>query len=622
MSTLFGICRSEGPASRSDAGRLMLEAMDHWGADRRETFEEGGILLGHLWLDTGDAADQAGIEHLGRLCIAADLRIDNRGELLRYVGIDPVKAPSMSDALLVLHLYRKSGIEGLSRLIGDFTIAIHDPEAHGLVCLRDPMGVRPLHYASLGNDLVFASEPRGILAHPEVDTTLDEDFILRLMAGLPPDPDATFHRWIRHLPPGYVLHWQPDRMRIRPLRVVRIPPMMRFRDSGECREAFRETLRSAVACRLPATGPVGVELSGGLDSSAVAAFAMHSVSKADRIHSFTNVAPGDASGMASAADEWSYASAVVSHCGIRNAVRVSQGVWTDPFHPLDLHISDHSGVDIISAFWLEPARRLMREKGIRVCLSGFFGDEVATHPARLHYHDLLDDGRPLLYLRACIEHGDYTLPLRRLAGAMLPAALARWGRKTSSPLPSDPGYLLGTPPYTPMSDAQEGLRPFSHRRLLLGLATGLHARRRMQNESIAAIRHRLAPRYPFADIRLLEFMLSLPAEYTGRAGTDRYMYRSSLSGIVPEKVRLRTDKQVPTGLFPVHELKALSQELRRQISDIGASVRHPIALRLDFERIDRALDPGHPENRWEGSFFPKVPFHILALARFFDERRR
>jgi hypothetical protein len=303
-------------------------------------------------------------------------------------------------------------------------------------------------------------------------------------------------------------------------------------------------------------------------------------------------------------------------------VRVSQGVWTDPFHPLDLHISDHSGVDIISAFWLEPARRLMREKGIRVCLSGFFGDEVATHPARLHYHDLLDDGRPLLYLRACIEHGDYTLPLRRLAGAMLPAALARWGRKTSSPLPSDPGYLLGTPPYTPMSDAQEGLRPFSHRRLLLGLATGLHARRRMQNESIAAIRHRLAPRYPFADIRLLEFMLSLPAEYTGRAGTDRYMYRSSLSGIVPEKVRLRTDKQVPTGLFPVHELKALSQELRRQISDIGASVRHPIALRLDFERIDRALDPGHPENRWEGSFFPKVPFHILALARFFDERRR
>ena len=46
MSTLFGICRSEGPASRSDAGRLMLEAMDHWGADRRETCEEGGILLG------------------------------------------------------------------------------------------------------------------------------------------------------------------------------------------------------------------------------------------------------------------------------------------------------------------------------------------------------------------------------------------------------------------------------------------------------------------------------------------------------------------------------------------------------------------------------------------------
>ncbi len=132
----------------------------------------------------------------------------------------------------------------------------------------------------------------------------------------------------------------------------------------------------------------------------------------------------------------------------------------------------------------------------------------------------------------------------------------------------------------------------------------LHPRRRMQNESIAAIRHRLVPRYPFADIRLVEFVLSLPAEWTGRAGTDRYLYRSSLTGIVPEQVRLRTDKQVSTGLFPVHELKAVSQELRRQISEIGASVRHPLAQRLDFGRIDRDLDPGQPANYWEGGFFP------------------
>jgi asparagine synthetase B (glutamine-hydrolysing) len=347
---------------------------------------------------------------------------------------------------------------------------------------------------------------------------------------------------------------------------------------------------------------------------------MSSVSDADRIHSFTNVAPVNASGMASAPDEWSYASAVVSHCGIRNAVRVSQGVWTDPFHPLDLHISDHSGVDIISPFWLEPARRLMREKGIRICLSGFFGDEVATHPARLHYHDLIDDGRLLLYLRACLEHGDYTLPLRRLAGAMMPEPVARWFRRSPASLTPDAGYLLGIPPSARMTRPEGRPGPFNQRRQLLGLATGLHPRRRMQNESIAAIRHRLVPRYPFADIRLVELVLSLPAEYTGRAGTDRYMYRGSLSGIVPEKVRLRTDKQMPTGLFPVHELMAVSRELRGEMALIGKSVRHPLALRLDFDRIDRDLDPGHPANRWEGGFFPKVPFHILALARYFDAR--
>lgn len=620
MSTLFGICRSEGLAARGDAGLRMLGAMGHWEPDRSETCEDGGILLGHLMLATGAAEPEAGIERLDRLSIAADLRLDNRGELLHRLGIDPVGAASMSDALLVLHLYRAHGIEGLARLVGDFAIAIHDKEAHALVCLRDPMGVRPLCYTSLGSDLVFASEPRGVLAHPESDASLDEDFILRLMAGLPSHPDASFHKRVRHLPPGHVLHWRPDGMRIRPLRVVHIPPLQRFRDAGECREAFRETLRTAVACRLPAKGPVGVELSGGLDSSAVAAFAMATVTDTDRIHSFTNVAPADISGLPPDADEWTYASAVASHCGIRNVVRVSQGAWPHPFHPIDLHISDHSGVDIVSPFWLEPARRLMRDRGIRTCLSGFFGDEVATHHGRLHYHDLLDDGRPLLYLRACFQRGDYTLPFRRLAWALLPRPLGQAMRKAPTPAPFDKGYLLGTHPSPVLSQGEESHWPYSHRRHLLALATGLHARRRMQNESIAAIRHRLVPRYPFADIRLVEFVLSLPAEWTGRAGTDRHLYRSSLAGIVPGKVRLRTDKQVPTGLFPAHELKALSHELRREVSEIGASVRHPLALRLDFERIDRDLDPVHPDNRWAGVFFPQVPFHILALARYFDER--
>jgi len=601
----------------------MLEAMDHWSPDHRGLLEADGVLLGQLLLhNTPESVREAGPLRLDRLSIAADARIDNREGLLHDLGIEGERARGMPDALLILHVYRARGTGGLARLVGDYAFAIHDPDASALVCARDPMGVRPFHYARLGGDLLFASEPKGILAHPEADATPDDDFILRLMAGIPPAPDTTFHRHIRHLPPGHLLRWTPDTFRVSPLRTPVIPPLLRLRDAGAYREAFRESLRQAVACRLRTTHPVGVELSGGLDSSAVAAFAAGLLPDRDRLFSFTNVHPEGAADGVDAADEWPYAEAVARHCGITQNVRVDRGGHTHAFEAFDLHISDHCGVDIVSPFWLEPARRLMRERGIRTCLSGFFGDEVATHPGRLHYHDFLADGRPLDFLRACLEHGDHMLPLRRLARSLLPGRCHHAFRKPPPAAPVDAGYLLGglPAPDAAMPAGEWSHGPYSHRRHLLSLAKGTHALRRMQNESLAAIRHRIEPRYPFADIRLVEFVLSLPPEMTGHARTDRYLYRSSLAGIVPDTVRLRTDKQVPTGVFPVHEFRAQAPALRHALDQIRDHGGHPLLSRLDFARMDRELDPCQAANRWQGAFFPRVPFHILALARYFDDR--
>lgn len=597
----------------------MLSAMDHWQADQRSQHEDGGMLLAHLLLRNSPAPETS-IHHLGACCLAADMRLDNRGECLRRLGIDPGQGANMPDGLIVLHVFQAYGVKGLADLVGDYAFALYDASSHTLLCVRDPMGVRPLCYSLLGPDLVFASEPRGILAHPDVDTTLDEDFILQLMAGQPPDASSAFRRGIRHLPPGHILQWRPDGIRIHPLRSLKIPSLLRFRYPTDYQEAFREQLQQAVACRLPSLGPVGVELSGGLDSSAIAAFAAPLLSGGTGLHSFTLVAPeGQPPGTAT--DEWVFAKAVLEHCGISQHVRVSSGGWAYPSHAQDLHISDHGGVDLISPFWQEPAWKLMGQKGIQTCLSGFFGDEVATHPGRLYYHDFVNDGRILAFLRACHAHKDYTLPFRRLAKACLPAAMIRLMQRRSSLPPQDASYLLGQPPAAVQhSLGHADAQPFSLRRHLLQRATGLYPRRRIQNESLAAIRHRIEPRYPLADIRLVEFVLSLPPEALGQVHTDRYLYRSSMKGWVPDAVRLRTDKHVPAGIFPVHELRAQLPWWSAAIADLARSARHPLLQRLDFARIDRDLDPTHADNTWQGAFFPRVPFHILALARFFDER--
>ncbi|MBM3441501.1 MAG: hypothetical protein FJX89_02250 [Bacteroidetes bacterium] len=616
MSTIFGIVRREGPATRGDAGTRMFSAMDHWQADHRSQYEEGGLLLAHLLL-RNTPAPETSIHHLGPYSLTADLRLYNRADCLRRLGIDPGKGTFMPDGLIVLHVFQAFGVNGLAELVGDYAFALYDASTHTLLCVRDSMGVRPLCYSILGSDLVFASEPRGILAHPETDTALDDAFILQLMAGQPPDAASTFRRGIRHLLPGHMLQWRPEELRIHPLRRLTIPALQRFRHPADYQEAFREQLQKAVACRLPSRGPVGVELSGGLDSSAIAAFAAPLCTGGTTLHSFTLGGPEGLPG-GTVTDEWQYAKAVLAHCGISQHLRVSSGGWAYPSHAQDLHISDHGGVDLISPFWQEPAWRLMRQQGIHTSLSGFFGDEVATHPARLYYHDFLLDGRILAFLQACHAHRDYTLPFRRLAKACLPAAMRSFLQRRT-PLPSqDACYLVGPPPRMDIGPADD--RPFSLRRHLLQRATSVYPQRRLQNESLAAIRYRIDMRYPLADIRLVEFVLSLPPEALGHVDMDRHLYRSSMKGWVPEEVRLRTEKHVPLGIFPVHELRNQLPWWRAAIADIRSAAGHPLLHRLDFARIDRDLDPTQAENTWQGVFVPRVPFHILALARFFDER--
>jgi asparagine synthase (glutamine-hydrolysing) len=148
-----------------------------------------------------------------------------------------------------------------------------------LFCGRDQIGVVPLHYAAIGNALLVATDIGSLLDHPEVDDSLDEEAIADfLVAGRPRDPAATTFAGIRRVPPAHVLSWAAGEVHCRRYWALAREPLVRFRHPEDYSRAFRDLLDVAVAERLTAD-KVAVHLTGGMDSTSVAASARLEMTK-------------------------------------------------------------------------------------------------------------------------------------------------------------------------------------------------------------------------------------------------------------------------------------------------------------------------------------------------------
>ena len=598
-----------------------MQVMDHWQADARGLHVQGPLVLGHLLLqDTEGMPQQASPwEELG-LVITADACLHNRAEILnRLEGTEGV-GPDASDERLILHTYARMGERCVEWLLGDFAFAIWDKARERLFCARDPIGIRPFFFYHHGGRFLFSSEKKGILAWPGVDAALDSDFLLRLIADAPFEADATSHRHIRVLPGGQCMVVEGGTCTRSVYWRLQVPPLLRLRHHSDYVGAYRECLEEAVRCRMRTTFPIGVELSGGLDSSAVAAIAASSIEGAERLWTFSNVAPLGADGRKAAADEAAYIDDVLRHSAIRNAVYLSSSGVQGLLDAHDLDILANSGVDRISAFWTRPMRAAMQERGVRRCLSGFFGDEVATHPGTRAHAAFLEEGDAIGFLAACMRRGDFRSAAKHLLFSVIPyryyfdrlPARRQAGSRRSFLLE---GAADGPPSPTDPHQAPSAAVP-GYRAHLLRLAGNTHAGRRIQSESLYGIIHRMNIAYPFADIRLLSLVLSIPAEHLSRPSTDRYLYREAMRGVVPESVRLRRSKGIPAGVYHMVEERARAASMAAWLEQELAAPRHGILRLLDRKKVLAAYDTRSPANSWKGEFHPGFPFHLQCLVRF------
>jgi asparagine synthase (glutamine-hydrolysing) len=274
MCGITGFVNHAGVGADRGIVERMTATLAHRGPDGDGIYCDGPVALGHRRLSiidvTGGAQPMSNED--GTVWVSYNGEIYNEPSLRTELEARRHRYRTSCDTETLVHLYEEEGPEFVRRLNGMFALAIWDRRRSRLVLARDRMGQKPLYYGPLpGGGLAFGSEPKAILAHPEISRALDRQSLTRyLFYEYVPAPDSIW-RSLKKLASGQVLTWEGG-----DFRVWRYwnPPAMGSgpaHEFGASAERFWTEFRDSVARHRRSDVPIGVFLSGGVDSSSVAA---------------------------------------------------------------------------------------------------------------------------------------------------------------------------------------------------------------------------------------------------------------------------------------------------------------------------------------------------------------
>jgi asparagine synthase (glutamine-hydrolysing) len=375
MCGLIGGFAKAGDEFAEGAVRAGLARMLRRGPDAEGMWQEEGVTLGHRRLaiiDLDPRAAQPMHSTCARYVIAFNGEIYNYRELRRELEQAGTAFRTTSDTEVILALFAAQGEAMLSRLHGMFAFVIWDRVARRAFAARDPYGIKPLYVATAAQGTLIASQVKALLAtglvSREPDLNGQAGFWL---LGSVPEPH-TWYRDVHALPAGHCAWIEDGRMSPsrcwqdigdawRSAAHVRIP-------DAEVRAGVQSALREAVARHLVADVPVGVFLSGGIDSGALAGLMVEAGAQA-----LEGVTLAYDEFVGSPQDEAPMAARIAAHYGIRHHVR---RVTRDEFHadlPRILHAMDQPSIDGINTWY---AAKAVAERGLKVVVSGVGGDEL------------------------------------------------------------------------------------------------------------------------------------------------------------------------------------------------------------------------------------------------------
>ena len=439
MSAVGGILHLDGRPVDPGALERMGHLLDAYGPDRGRAWREGDAALLHRLrrITPEDARDRQPLTGgEGRWVVSADVRLDNREELTRRLGLSRAWAPRLSDAALLVHAWEQWEEAAPERLLGDFAFAVWDRRERRLHLVRDPSGRRPLYWHRRGGLIAFASVPKGLFALPEIPRGIDEQRFAEYLALMPPFDEGSLLEGVQRVLPAHRL--ELDERGEANHRYHRFDPERRivYRREEEYVEHARELLDEAVRCRLRAEGPIAAHLSSGLDSASVTATAARLLGERELLAYTAVPRPGFDGPVPRGrhADEGPGAAAVAARFTNIRHIRLS----TEGASPLDQLAESTEGYGLGAAvrtptnhLWADAIFKDAADRGARVLLTGIAGNKTLSYHGRHRLAGLVGSGELLRWVReaaALRRSGEMRWP-RLLATSFGPWLPRGWIRR-------------------------------------------------------------------------------------------------------------------------------------------------------------------------------------------------
>lgn len=628
MTAIAGSWRSDGNPRAAQDCASMLVSQAVYGPHGSAQWDGGFVALGRnlfeiLPEDVHDSGPVISAD--SRYVMVADVRLDNRDDLIAELMVGDARAKRLPDTAILLAAFLRWDENCVDHLVGDFAFALWDQRQRRLLLARDFLGQRPLHYHRGSVFFAFASMPKGLHALPDIPREPDEERAAEFLAGIPEYGSQSFFRGVERVEAGHIVtvteknlavrrHWNPQRH------------TLAFPNPDDYVEAFRHHLDQATRVRLRgANGAVGAHLSGGFDSSSVAATAARIIAPG-KVVAFTAVPREGYDGpppRGRFGDEGPLAAATAALYPNMEHVRVHTRTDT-VFDGLDRYyfLFERPVLNLCNQVWSRGIAEAAQARGLKIMLTGAMGNMSISADQRIALAEYIVRGKWLSWMaeaRGLVRNRYRRWPgiLASTFGPWMPRPLWVWLNRRFGGQGADIGDYSAIRPdrfaqldldararrhgldvtYRPWKNAFDA-RVWVLRRVDLG----------NYNKGFLA-GWGIDLRDPTADRRLVEFTLALPMNQLLANGIPRPLARRALADRLPQDVLAERRKGYQA--IDWHEgLTAARGFAAEEIERIANN--DPAAKALDTARMRAWLD-NWPAGGWEQKKIMQT--YRLALLR-------
>lgn len=594
----------------------MLESIAHRGPDAKSSTRFDDVILGHrrlsiIDLDTGDQpiynADKT-------LCIIYNGEVYNYKDIRKTLTDSGVIFRTQSDTEVVLKAYEKYGPKSVELLNGLFAYAIYNLKEKSLFIARDHFGIKPVHYYFKDNTFIFSSEQKAILQHPTVSSTINTSALhihmnLRYTQG-----DQTLFKGIKRLPPAHYMILKDGKLSIKKYWEL-TPKVSTDMSEDEAIEGLQFHIKQAIKRQLVSDVPVGVYLSGGLDSSTIVQ-KMYELG-VSQINTFTL-------GFNEPTDEFPDARRIAEHF---NTNHREMSLSMNPLEEMEKVIwhAEEPKINLLQGFNMSK----FVSPHVKVVLGGLGGDELF---AGYDIHKFVKPtnkwhSRVPSWLQKLLRwKSDFLFKIQTASGTLRFDEYRRGLQMLLSIGKIERYYLIirntwdfdqpfykkiYQPKYLAVQkealpNTVEYFKNYFKSAEKFGaldqvLYTELHTK--MVNDYLLvddrmSMANSVEERVPFLDRDLVDYGFSIPIDLKIKNGTTKYLFRKAMTGKLPPKI-IKKKKWGFTANPYLQFKKDLKQRVEQELTKEYIEAQGI----FNYEYIEQILSyPAHPKLRWHYNY--------------------